>query len=204
LYSLRKYRAITANMEERFPDATQEELETQDTCIICRDKLWEGSKRLPCGHVFHIDCLKSWLVMQQVCPTCRAEIPTHMPPRDAAADAAEARRQGQQEQPQEGTDQAQGTQQQQPSTTGKSEGGASGAKSESSKATPDGEAPKAGSAGSGSSGSSRGSKQDPTILPSAKTVQLPGGGTVTMTHLPVIPPNDASADDGSPLLAALG
>ncbi|KAF4736982.1 E3 ubiquitin-protein ligase hrd1 [Perkinsus olseni] len=204
LYSLRKYRAITANMEERFPDATQEELETQDTCIICRDKLWEGSKRLPCGHVFHIDCLKSWLVMQQVCPTCRAEIPTHMPPRDAVADAAEARRQGQQEQPQEGTDQAQGTQRHQPSTTGKSEGGANGSKSESSKATPGGEAPKAGSAGTASS--SRGSKQDPTILPSAKTVQLPGGGTVTMTHLPVISPHDASAaaDDGSPLLAALG
>ena len=30
------------------------------------DELWEGSKKLPCGHIFHLQCLKSWLLMQQV------------------------------------------------------------------------------------------------------------------------------------------
>ncbi|KAF9148217.1 E3 ubiquitin-protein ligase hrd1 [Linnemannia schmuckeri] len=28
-------------------------------------------KKLPCGHIFHFHCLKSWLERQQSCPTCR-------------------------------------------------------------------------------------------------------------------------------------
>ncbi|PHJ24542.1 zinc c3hc4 type (ring finger) domain-containing protein [Cystoisospora suis] len=75
ILSFRKYRSLTRNLETRFPDATHEELEAADTCIICRDLLFEGSKRLPCSHVFHVDCLRSWLVQQQSCPTCRADIP---------------------------------------------------------------------------------------------------------------------------------
>lgn len=68
-------------MESRFPDATDEEIERDEFCVICRDSLFEGSKpkKLTCNHIFHIDCLRSWLVMQQVCPTCRAEIPADAP-----------------------------------------------------------------------------------------------------------------------------
>merc|ERR1712176_650936 len=68
-------------MEARFPDATDEEIEQNEHCVICRDSLFEGSKpkKLHCNHMFHIDCLRSWLVMQQVCPTCRAEIPADGP-----------------------------------------------------------------------------------------------------------------------------
>jgi len=29
----------------------------------------ETPKKLPCGHVFHFHCLKSWLERQQSCPT---------------------------------------------------------------------------------------------------------------------------------------
>ncbi|CBZ52191.1 hypothetical protein NCLIV_019800 [Neospora caninum Liverpool] len=76
ILSFKKYRTLTKNLETRFPDATAEELEEADTCIICRDLLFEGSKKLPCSHIFHIDCLRSWLVQQQSCPTCRADIPT--------------------------------------------------------------------------------------------------------------------------------
>jgi len=81
LRSFRRYRRISLNMEMRFPDATDEEIEQNEHCVICRDSLFEGSKpkKLPCGHIFHIDCLRSWLVMQQVCPTCRAEIPADSP-----------------------------------------------------------------------------------------------------------------------------
>lgn len=71
-----KYRKLTANMQERFPNATEEELAAcEHTCIICRDQMDEG-KKLPCTHIFHLDCLRLWLQQQQSCPTCRADIPT--------------------------------------------------------------------------------------------------------------------------------
>jgi len=61
-----------------------------DECIICRDALAPGCKKLPCGHIFHLDCLRMWLHEKQDCPTCRAEIPVDAPlpdrrrrPRDA-------------------------------------------------------------------------------------------------------------------------
>lgn len=33
-----------------------------------------NSKKLPCGHIFHTPCLRSWFQRQQTCPTCRLEI----------------------------------------------------------------------------------------------------------------------------------
>lgn len=93
LRSFRRYRRISLNMEVRFPDATDEEIEQNEHCVICRDSLFEGSKpkKLQCNHIFHIDCLRSWLVMQQVCPTCRAEIPADAPSLPEAAQHARER-----------------------------------------------------------------------------------------------------------------
>ncbi|PWY98792.1 hypothetical protein BCV70DRAFT_201584 [Testicularia cyperi] len=31
-------------------------------------------KKLPCGHIFHFHCLRSWLERQQSCPTCRRTV----------------------------------------------------------------------------------------------------------------------------------
>lgn len=42
----------------RFPNATPEQAESQDTCIICREKLDETCKSLDCSHIFHYQCLK--------------------------------------------------------------------------------------------------------------------------------------------------
>lgn len=67
-----RYRKITSNMNERFPDATAEELNASDaTCIICREEM-VTAKKLLCGHLFHVHCLRSWLERQHTCPTCRA------------------------------------------------------------------------------------------------------------------------------------
>ncbi|XP_072981998.1 ERAD-associated E3 ubiquitin-protein ligase HRD1-like [Typha latifolia] len=67
-----RYRKITSNMNERFPDATSEELNVSDaTCIICREEM-VTAKKLLCGHLFHVHCLRSWLERQHTCPTCRA------------------------------------------------------------------------------------------------------------------------------------
>jgi len=69
-----RYRRITTNMNERFPEATAEELQRLDTvCIICREEM-TSAKKLPCGHLFHAQCLRSWLERQQTCPTCRAPV----------------------------------------------------------------------------------------------------------------------------------
>ncbi|KAJ3414705.1 E3 ubiquitin-protein ligase synoviolin [Chytridiales sp. JEL 0842] len=42
-------------------------------------------KKLPCGHIFHFNCLRSWLERQQTCPTCRRSV---LQPNTPAAPAA--------------------------------------------------------------------------------------------------------------------
>jgi hypothetical protein len=32
--------------------------------------------RLPCGHCYHIDCVRLWLEQTSTCPSCRFEFPT--------------------------------------------------------------------------------------------------------------------------------
>lgn len=93
-----KYRHATRDMHARYPDATEEEIRTQDVCIICREGMQvviqTGTtpisplderlrpKKLPCGHILHFSCLRSWLERQQNCPTCRQPVlssPTTQP-----------------------------------------------------------------------------------------------------------------------------
>lgn len=97
-----RYRQATRDMNARYPDATQEEVNREDCCIICREdmRVWTPQtgtgaqpqdaahqrdpatfvderlrpKKLPCGHVLHFACLRSWLERQQNCPTCRASV----------------------------------------------------------------------------------------------------------------------------------
>ncbi|KAF9870823.1 hypothetical protein CkaCkLH20_11722 [Colletotrichum karsti] len=82
--ALWRYRKAVEDMN-KYPDATQEELSREDTCIICREEMrpWDPNsgavervrpKKLPCGHILHFGCLKSWLERQQVCPTCRSPV----------------------------------------------------------------------------------------------------------------------------------
>ncbi|XP_050311672.1 E3 ubiquitin-protein ligase synoviolin [Anthonomus grandis grandis] len=63
------------NMNTLYPDATPEELAAADNvCIICREEMVTASKKLPCNHIFHTSCLRSWFQRQQTCPTCRLNI----------------------------------------------------------------------------------------------------------------------------------
>ena len=54
------------------------------TCIICREEM-TTAKKLLCGHLFHVHCLRSWLERQHTCPTCRAPI---IPPDNGRAASA--------------------------------------------------------------------------------------------------------------------
>ena len=99
-----RYRQATRDMNARYPDATAEEISREDVCIICREDMrpWHArtttgndqvgaeqsssgnasvderlrAKKLPCGHILHFSCLRSWLERQQNCPTCRRPVLT--------------------------------------------------------------------------------------------------------------------------------
>merc|ERR1711953_72663 len=61
---------------EVYPNATEAELANDNICIICREEMLPGSsaKKLPCTHIFHASCLRSWFQRQQTCPTCRLDV----------------------------------------------------------------------------------------------------------------------------------
>ena len=97
-----RYRQATRDMNAKYPDATAEEISREDVCIICREDMrpWQArttagsdqagaeqssngtatvderlrAKKLPCGHILHFACLRSWLERQQNCPTCRRPV----------------------------------------------------------------------------------------------------------------------------------
>ncbi|KAI8338654.1 hypothetical protein BC941DRAFT_512777 [Chlamydoabsidia padenii] len=80
---LYRYRRATRNMDQLYPDASLDDLSqsSDSTCIICREEMLvavtnpvDRPKKLPCGHIFHFHCLRSWLERQQTCPTCRRSV----------------------------------------------------------------------------------------------------------------------------------
>jgi len=58
---------------------TQRHLDLDTECTICMTKwqLDDTAKELPCLHVFHEDCIKTWLNLHGVCPICRYELKTN-------------------------------------------------------------------------------------------------------------------------------
>ncbi|XP_064640345.1 E3 ubiquitin-protein ligase AMFR-like [Lineus longissimus] len=69
----KNYLRVVNSMEKRFSMATAEDLEADDDCAICWDKM-EQARKLPCGHIFHYSCLRSWLEQDTTCPTCRTSL----------------------------------------------------------------------------------------------------------------------------------
>ena len=45
-------------------------------CTICLEEYVNGddSIALPCIHIFHADCIKTWLKNKNTCPICKFEI----------------------------------------------------------------------------------------------------------------------------------
>lgn len=73
----KNYLRVVRHMEKNYPMALNEELETNsDDCAICWDKM-ESARKLPCGHLFHNSCLRSWLEQDTSCPTCRTSLSDH-------------------------------------------------------------------------------------------------------------------------------
>lgn len=49
-----------------------------EVCIICKEDLEPSSvaSQLPCMHIYHLECILSWLKQRNICPVCRYELPT--------------------------------------------------------------------------------------------------------------------------------
>lgn len=63
------------NIKSELPDATLEDIERDDICIICRESMSVGTaKKLPCGHCFHTTCLERWVNKNPACPTCSRDL----------------------------------------------------------------------------------------------------------------------------------
>ncbi|KAM3216041.1 hypothetical protein P3L10_025481 [Capsicum annuum] len=49
-------------------------------CIVCMEAFQRGhvddhhGKKVPCGHVFHANCLTKWLSICNSCPLCRFKV----------------------------------------------------------------------------------------------------------------------------------
>lgn len=73
-----RYVRALRSLRAAFPDATPEQLkEFGDDCAICKEPM-AAAKRLPCKHLFHLSCLRSWLDQMSPslhsCPTCRSPL----------------------------------------------------------------------------------------------------------------------------------
>lgn len=76
-----QYRKLTHKLRYCFPDVPVEELAKEGgvTCAICMENMRKSAKVLPCGHMYHLGCLREWLQQGQgmrsfTCPICRANL----------------------------------------------------------------------------------------------------------------------------------
>ena len=74
----RSVEKATNNGDSASGGAAAEEEDGGDICAICQEALSESpSNKLPCSHVYHVACVEKLrsFDIQQVCPTCRVELP---------------------------------------------------------------------------------------------------------------------------------
>ena len=57
-------------------DISEKEIQDNLDCAVCREdfNISEKALQLPCGHVYHKDCIIPWLNLHDSCPTCRTPL----------------------------------------------------------------------------------------------------------------------------------
>lgn len=63
---------------------SNQDMMNQGQCSICLDEFLQGQTliKLPCGHMYHPECLTPWLTNHDNCPYCRGKIHYQMPRRE--------------------------------------------------------------------------------------------------------------------------
>ena len=53
-------------------------------CAVCYEEFAPGAEvfKLPCTHIFHVDCLSGWITSHNTCPLCRHSMPTRSDERE--------------------------------------------------------------------------------------------------------------------------
>ncbi|XP_066993989.2 E3 ubiquitin-protein ligase Arkadia [Anabrus simplex] len=59
---------------------TDDSEDNTEKCTICLSEFEDNEdvRRLPCMHLFHIECVDQWLATNKRCPICRVDIETHL------------------------------------------------------------------------------------------------------------------------------
>lgn len=58
--------------------STDDDESEKCTICLCQFEVENDVRRLPCMHLFHLDCVDQWLVTNKHCPICRVDIETHL------------------------------------------------------------------------------------------------------------------------------
>lgn len=60
--------------------STDDTEDNTEKCTICLSEFEDNEdvRRLPCMHLFHIECVDQWLATNKRCPICRVDIETHL------------------------------------------------------------------------------------------------------------------------------
>jgi autocrine motility factor receptor len=75
--SYRLFLAMEGELRDRYP--TVDDVPPDQVCAICREPM-ESAKRLPCDHLYHLSCIRSWLEQNQHnCPLCRYDLRKSVP-----------------------------------------------------------------------------------------------------------------------------
>jgi len=77
--SLKKEKYVKPKKEEKegvLEDGQEMEEVEEDKCAICLIEFQEGLdvRKLPCDHIFHPQCIDSWLEITSTCPLCKRDL----------------------------------------------------------------------------------------------------------------------------------
>jgi hypothetical protein len=73
--NLRRWCRTRKAIQEVLEPPDEEEIPADEICVICRGQMTkETARKLPCGHIYHIECLNRWIGEKPTCPLCLEDI----------------------------------------------------------------------------------------------------------------------------------